>query len=131
MTDDEDKTVADEGESILDISLSLYQPVRRLRWDYRSQHHSLIAFSNGEFYDNNLVVIPSAYSEHADLGVKFVGVAGVFERRRNQVEAERVVEAILEHMLTHPSESLGVVTMNFEGTAAVHASASSCSTKLL
>ena len=104
--DEDERTVADDSESILDISLSLYQPVRRLRWHYRSQHHSLIAFSNSEFYDNNLVVFPSAYHQHPDLGVKFVGVAGVFERRRNQLEAERVVDAVLEHIQTHPSESL-------------------------
>jgi very-short-patch-repair endonuclease len=112
--DNEDRTVADEGESILDIAQSLYQPVRRLRWHYRSQHHSLIAFSNGEFYDNNLIVFPSAFQEHPDLGVKYVEVAGVYERRRNQIEAERVADAVLAHIKDHPNESLGVVTMNFD-----------------
>ena len=110
----EEKTIAAEGESILDIALGRYQPVRRLRWHYRSQHHSLIAFSNQEFYDGDLVVFPSAYHEHPDLGVKYIPVRGVFENRKNSVEAQRVVEAILEHIVLHPGESLGVVTMNFE-----------------
>jgi len=110
----EDKTAVAEGESILDIALSRYQPVRRLRWHYRSQHHSLIAFSNSEFYDGNLVVFPSAYHDHPELGVKYVEAKGVYENRRNALEAERVVDAILEHIALYPSESLGVVTMNFE-----------------
>jgi very-short-patch-repair endonuclease len=112
--EDEDKSSVSEGESILDIALGLYQPVRRLRWHYRSQHHSLIAFSNSEFYDDNLVVFPSAYHEHPALGVKYVGAKGLYDNRRNPIEAETVVEAILEHILQHPSDSLGVVTMNFE-----------------
>ena len=117
LDDEEDldeKTIAAEGESILDIALGRYQPVRRLRWHYRSQHHSLIAFSNQEFYDGDLIVFPSAYHEHPDLGVKFIPVQAIYENRRNAIEAQRVVEAILEHIAVHPGDSLGVVTMNFE-----------------
>jgi very-short-patch-repair endonuclease len=110
---DEVSAVA-ESESILDIALGRYQPVRRLRWHYRSQHHSLIAFSNSEFYDENLIVFPSAYHDHPELGVKYIDAKGVYENRRNALEAERVVEAILEHILLYPADSLGVVTMNFE-----------------
>jgi superfamily I DNA and/or RNA helicase len=46
--------------------------------------------------------------------VKYVPVHGVFESRRNAVEAQRVVDAVLEHIVLHPGDSLGVVTMNFE-----------------
>jgi very-short-patch-repair endonuclease len=112
--DQEEQTIAAENESILDISLGLYQPVRRLRWHYRSQHHSLIAYSNDAFYDGDLVVFPSAYHDHPDLGVKFVAVQGILHNRRNAVEAERVVDAVLDHIAVHPGESLGVVTMNFD-----------------
>ena len=112
--EEEEKSAVAEGESILDIALSRYQPVRRLRWHYRSQHHSLIAFSNSEFYDDHLVVFPSAYHEHPDLGVKYADAKGIYENRRNPLEAERVVDAILEHIMLYPSDSLGVVTMNFE-----------------
>ena len=112
--EDDEKSAMAEGESILDTALTCYQPVRRLRWHYRSQHHSLIAFSNSEFYDDQLVVFPSAYHEHDDLGVKYVEVEGVCENRRNPLEAERVVNAVFEHIVRHPADSLGVVTMNFE-----------------
>lgn len=95
-SDDLGPTLVEEGESILDVASTLYQPVRCLRWHYRSRHHSLIAFSNREFYQDDLVVFPSAYHEDARLGVKYhTVVRGVFENRRNAVEAATVVEAVL------------------------------------
>jgi very-short-patch-repair endonuclease len=110
-----DLTVAEEGESILDVAASVYQPKRRLRWHYRSRHHSLIAFSNKHFYDDDLVVFPAACSSSPNLGVRYTWIeGGVFEARRNSVEAQRVVEAVLEHVEQHPNESLGIATMNFE-----------------
>lgn len=114
-SDDTDRTVLEEGESILDVASTLYQPIRRLRWHYRSRHHSLIAFSNREFYDDDLVIFPSAFHDDADLGVKYHAVSeGILESRRNAPEAERVVKAVLEHMETKPDQSLGVVTLNLE-----------------
>jgi very-short-patch-repair endonuclease len=112
--DVDSRAVVEEGESILDVASSLYQPIRRLRWHYRSQHHSLIAFSNREFYQGDLVIFPSAYHEDANLGVKHHAVPGVFENSRNPREAELVVDAVLKHMTKRPEESLGVVAMNFE-----------------
>jgi very-short-patch-repair endonuclease len=113
-SDEDSRTVVEEGESILDVASSLYQPVRRLRWHYRSRHHSLIAFSNNEFYQGDLVIFPSAYHEDSGLGVKYHSVSGMFVNRRNPMEAELVVQAVLEHMEKRPEESLGVVTLNFE-----------------
>jgi hypothetical protein len=111
---DDDLTAAEDAESILDVATSVYQPIRRLRWHYRSRHHSLIEFSNHEFY-KNLVVFPSAYSDHPELGVKLIEVPdGRFVNRRNVVEAQQVVRAAVEHMRLHPQESLGIVALNFE-----------------
>ncbi|MBI3681089.1 MAG: DUF4011 domain-containing protein [Acidobacteria bacterium] len=114
-TDEDALTVVEEGESILDVASTLYQPVRRLRWHYRSRHQSLIAFSNHEFYQGDLVIFPSPFHEDSSLGVKYRPVSGgVFENSRNPREASVVVEAVLSHMKDHPHESLGVVTLNFE-----------------
>ena len=111
---DDDLTAAEDAESILDVATSVYQPIRRLRWHYRSRHHSLIEFSNHEFY-KNLVVFPSAYSDHPELGVKLIEIPdGQFVNRRNVVEAQKVVSAAVEHMRVHPQESLGLVALNFE-----------------
>lgn len=99
-------------ESILDICQQLFTPVRSLRWHYRSQHESLIAFSNHHFY-KNLVVFPSPYAKNPGLGVKYRYVrSGLYKDRQNKPEAQRVVDAVLEHMIKRPAESLGVVTLN-------------------
>jgi very-short-patch-repair endonuclease len=112
---DDNTAIVEEGESILDVASTLYQPVRRLRWHYRSRHHSLIAFSNREFYGDDLVIFPTAFDEHPELGVKYHPVlTGVFDSRRNAPEADTVVRAVLAHMRQHPAESLGVVALNLE-----------------
>lgn len=115
--DDEDpedgSSVVDGVESILGICEHLYRPVRTLRWHYRSRHESLIAFSNNQFYDGRLVVFPSPFRRNKRLGVNYRYVKeGVYQDRRNIPEAQRVVDAVMEHMLTCPDESLGVVTLN-------------------
>jgi very-short-patch-repair endonuclease len=113
--DDDSRTVVEEGESILDVASALYQPIRRLRWHYRSRHHSLIAFSNHEFYQGDLVIFPSAYQADVELGVKYHRISdGIFDNGRNAREAALVVEAVFQHMESQPEESLGVVTLNFE-----------------
>ncbi len=114
-SDADERTAVEEGESILDVASTLFQPVRRLRWHYRSRHHSLIAFSNEEFYQRDLIIFPSAYHDDTSLGVKHHFVAdGIFENSRNPREAAVVVEGVMEHMRQCPHESLGVVTLNFE-----------------
>ncbi len=112
--DDEDEAPAAISgmESILDICQQIFTPVRSLRWHYRSQHESLIAFSNHHFY-KNLIIFPSPYAKNPGLGVKYRYVrGGVYKDRQNIPEAQRLVDAVLEHMLKRPDESLGVVTLN-------------------
>ncbi len=99
-------------ESILDICQQLFTPNRSLRWHYRSQHESLIAFSNHHFY-KNLVVFPSPYSKARHLGLKYRYLRnGIYKDRQNLHEAECVVDAVLDHMIKHQDTSLGVVTLN-------------------
>ncbi|UJW79447.1 DUF4011 domain-containing protein [Hydrogenophaga sp. SL48] len=110
---DAEPAIVDGVESILGICEHLYRPVRTLRWHYRSQHESLIAFSNSQFYDGRLVVFPSPYKRNRRLGVNYRYVReGIYQDRRNIPEAQRVVDAVFEHMLSCPEESLGVVTLN-------------------
>lgn len=107
-------SVAADSESILDVASAVYPSVRRLRWHYRSQHESLIAFSNQEFY-GDLIVFPHAQRDSETMGVKYRFVSeAIYENRCNQKEALAVVEAVLDHMRNCPNDSLGVVTMNFE-----------------
>lgn len=104
-----------EAESILDVCISHFQPVRTLRWHYRSRHESLIAFSNHHFYRGNLVVFPSPYPKSKSLGLRYQYVPdGVYENQMNQVEARCVVEAAVEHILHRSDDSLGIVTLNIK-----------------
>ncbi len=94
--EDEDFQVTDV-ESILGLSLAQGIPARMLRWHYRSQHESLIAVSNLEFY-KKLFIVPSATSE--DLGLRLHRIAGVYDRGHsatNRIEAQAVVRAAIEH----------------------------------
>jgi hypothetical protein len=115
-SDDEDEdapAVISGSESILDICQQLFHPIRTLRWHYRSQHESLIAFSNHHFYQQQLLIFPSPFQRNNRLGVRYRYVRdGVYKDRQNIPEAIRVVDAVIDHMLKHPKESLGVVTLN-------------------
>jgi len=101
--------------SVLDACAAV-MPQRQLKWHYRSEHESLIAFSNSIFYDYNLVTFPSWLQEDEGLGVKFVHVSdGIYDRggRRDNIrEAEEVVGLVGEHLRRWPEQSLGIVTFN-------------------
>jgi transcription elongation GreA/GreB family factor/very-short-patch-repair endonuclease len=113
--DDEDQFTTTDAESILDVCSSHFRPTRSLRWHYRSQHHSLIAFSNHSFYRGNLVIFPSPYGQGGKLGVRAVYLAdAIYENQTNLREAKRVVDAVIEHITTRPNESLGIVTLNIK-----------------
>ena len=105
----------DVFDSVLDACAAV-MPQRQLKWHYRSEHESLIAFSNSTFYDFSLVTFPSWLQEDEGLGVKFVFVSdGVYDRggRRDNIrEAERVVGLVEDHFRRFPDQSLGVVTFN-------------------
>lgn len=114
IEDEETANIAEESESILEAAVSVFRQ-RQLTWHYRSQHESLIAFSNEHFYDRELAVFPSAYDKHPDFGIRWQFVAdGLFQGRRNPAEAEIVASAAIRHMETGRSESLGVVAMNID-----------------
>jgi len=113
MNDDDDESAAlAQTDSILDAAMPLFK-MRRLRWHYRSQHESLIAFSNRNFYNNDLVIFPSPHAKSVEYGVKFSYVSGGrFVNQYNVEEAGVVAKAVVKHALNHPNESLGIVAMS-------------------
>jgi very-short-patch-repair endonuclease len=111
----DDHFTTTDAESILDVCSSHFRPTRSLRWHYRSQHHSLIAFSNQSFYHGNLVIFPSPYGQGGKLGVRAVYLAdAIYENQTNLREAKRVVDAVVEHIANRTNESLGIVTLNIK-----------------
>lgn len=113
--DDDGNTAAiQESESILDICLTTFNK-RRLRWHYRSEHESLIAFSNNRFYDDDLIIFPSPKGRSANYGVQRHYVEGAtYLKGRNKTEAEAVVAEVIEHFQKTPRLTLGVATFNRE-----------------
>ena len=115
----QDEDGADTGEqdleSILDDMLALGVPQNKLLWHYRSEHESLIAFSNANYYDNKLITFPSPDDDKTR--VEFRKVEGVYDRggaRTNPKEAEAVVSELF-NCLNDPERSkltYGIVTFN-------------------
>lgn len=102
-------------ESILDLGRSAF-PSKRLKWHYRSRHESLIAVSNQEFYDNDLLIYPSPVQNAEDLGLRFHHLPEtVYDRGGSSVnreEARAVAQAAVEHYRETPEKSLGVGTFS-------------------
>lgn len=110
--DEEIEDVTD-FESILDLCSTSF-PQRRLRWHYRSRFEPLIAFSNKNFYDGELVTFPSSQTDKAGIGVDYVHVDGIFDRttKTNRAEAEKIVDMVFQHAEQFPNRSLGVVAFS-------------------
>ncbi|MBV8095977.1 MAG: DUF559 domain-containing protein, partial [Acetobacteraceae bacterium] len=101
-----------QSESVLNLAMQAFRPARRLRWHYRSQHESLIAFSNREFYENDLVVFPAAQLPSKMLGIELVEVNGRWRDRTNVEEAQAVAQRVTQFIAAYPDLSYGVVAMN-------------------
>jgi superfamily I DNA and/or RNA helicase len=121
--DDYEIASLSDMESILHLCKGRF-PTKMLRWHYRSRHESLIALSNQEFYDNNLLIYPSPCHETQSLGLKFEYMEGtVYDRGRtssNRQEARRVVEAAGDHYKRYgETKSLGIGTFNIKQQQAI------------
>lgn len=109
---------ARDMESILSLCCARGMPETTLRWHYRSRHHSLIAVSNREFYEDKLFIVPSPVIQSDDLGVRFRFVeSGVYDRggsATNRIEAQAVVNAVLDHMRNQRDKTLGVAAFSMK-----------------
>ena len=113
--DEDDEEIGDinDFESILDVCSAVFT-TERLAWHYRSHYEQLIAFSNLNFYNNNLVTFPSSSRDHKGIGVDYYFVDGVFDRKSktNKAEAQFIVDLIYKNIEEHPERSLGVVAFS-------------------
>jgi very-short-patch-repair endonuclease len=103
-------------ESVLDECRASNIEEHTLTWHYRSRHESLIAFSNHNYYDGNLITFPAARSEGVGVTWRPVpdGVYDFGKSRTNRREAEEVVAEIVRR-LQDPvlsQRSIGVVTFS-------------------
>ncbi|MCP4179702.1 MAG: DUF4011 domain-containing protein [bacterium] len=111
----EDLYAVDESDSVLQLASDNFSSNVGLKWHYRSNHESLINFSNHEFYKNKLLLFPSPYSKHPSYGLKFKYIpTHGYNSGQNVPEAREVVKNIIEHYQYTPKHSLGVATINKE-----------------
>lgn len=112
---DEEEADIDDMESILDDCITLSLCEHQLNWHYRSKHESLIAFSNSQYYGNNLLTFPSIDDHLAK--VTLVPVNGVYDKgrtRSNPEESKAIVNEIIRR-LSDPvlrTYSIGVVAFS-------------------
>jgi hypothetical protein len=112
--DDIDIELFDQ-ESVLDDMLTVNVLQKKLLWHYRSEHESLIAFSNANYYDNKLITFPTPDDTYSC--VEFKKVDGVYDRgaaRTNPGEAAAVVDELFRRLEDPETNKLsyGVVTFN-------------------
>jgi len=112
---DESLAEFEDLESILDELLSSGLRHKRLQWHYRSRREGLIAFSNRQYYENDLLTFPSPDVNHS--GVQLRLVQAHYDKgksRTNRLEAEELV-AELVRRLRDPAagrHSYGIVTFS-------------------
>jgi hypothetical protein len=110
--EEEEGVESDNMDSILDMMLATSPPICDLRWHYRSRHESLIQFSNEQFYDGRLCVLPSPAPGRPDLGVQGRPVDGIYGQSVNRIEADTIADEAVAFMRDNPERSLGIVAMN-------------------
>ena len=112
---DEEEADIDDMESILDDCITLSLCEHQLNWHYRSKHESLIAFSNSQYYDNNLLTFPSI-DDHVTK-VTLVPIDGVYDKgrtRSNPEESKAIVNEIIRRLSDEELQkySIGVVAFS-------------------
>lgn len=113
---DEEETEAEDLDSVLDDCLALGIPQKHLRWHYRSNHESLIAFSNIMYYSGKLCTFPSPDAMDSRVKLKYVE-NGVYDRgftKCNREEAEAVVAEVVRRLKDEKlrRKSIGIVTFS-------------------
>jgi very-short-patch-repair endonuclease len=134
LTDDELDTEQDEDdysfgdvESILSLCNIALPNQAMLKWHYRSQHPGLIAVSNRNFYDNQLLLPPSTLrTSYGDgLGVSMIkSPANGYERGganggRNILEAEQIAKEVIRFAKANPKKTLGVAAFSVKQRDAI------------
>jgi len=117
VTEQEDTEEDLVEESILDLALTRFKPMRMLRWHYRSRNEKLINFSNHHFYENQLIIPPSPSINKA---IHHNFAKALYKGKINNQEKDALVSGLLDFMKKNirkndndkKSKSCLVVTMN-------------------
>ena len=109
---DPEEALFSEQDSLLDLARQFF-PSRMLTGHYRSEFPELIDFSNRNFYDGKLRVIPSPHTLiPRSPSLRFVKLEGSWENRCNRAEAEWIAEHALRFFREEKEHTLGVICFN-------------------
>jgi len=101
-----------DSESLLVYAENCNFEASFLKIHYRSQHPSLIEFSNHAFYGKRLIPMPA---KHEYKPIEFIQVAGLYEDSVNLDEAKQVIDILLNKikpLANGKYPSVGVATFN-------------------
>ena len=112
---DEEEADIDDMDSILDDCITLSMPGHYLSWHYRSQHESLIAFSNTQYYEGKLRTFPSV--DNRSRKVRLVQIEGTYDKgrtRSNRAEANAIVDEVIRRLSDAElsKQSIGIVSFS-------------------
>jgi len=110
--EDEEEDPTLEVDSLLELAERYLMNVT-LQSHYRSQSLELIDFSNRNFYDNKLNLLPDrlVLNRH-EPAIKFTKVNGIWEDNKNEAEAKEVSRIVFEILKRTPDKQIGIVTFN-------------------
>ncbi|MFD1551615.1 hypothetical protein DNU06_03075 [Putridiphycobacter roseus] len=92
-------------------AVQTFLPTASLMWHYRSQHPALIQFSNEQFYEHSLKMLPPFQQEYP---IEFVHVPeGEFVDGKNNQEA-RLIVAKLDKLLKAGHFDIGIIAFSKE-----------------
>jgi primosomal replication protein N'' len=80
---------------------------------YRSEHPTLISFSNHAFYSGRLQMPPSVHRKVSNAPLLLIEANGVYDKKQNVAEAQQVVSLLRKIWLADGhTPTVGVVTFN-------------------
>ncbi|MEY4350948.1 MAG: hypothetical protein RL078_1011 [Bacteroidota bacterium] len=119
-----------QADGVIDLlhQAAFHLPRQLLRYHYRSEHPSLIAFSNQHFYKNELKTWPSTST--ADIAIFQHYVAnGQYQDRQNINEAKALAKDLSKRLKEH--DKIGVVAFSAQQLQCIHAQLSTKDQALL
>lgn len=114
LDDDEEESVADGFESLLDMMLPFAKSFH-LNWHYRSHDEALIAFSNHHIYKNRLVTFPGPTEQPTVSHILVNHIPNADGQEESCAEeVKQVVQLVIAHAQNTPRRTLGVIAMGMK-----------------
>lgn len=100
-----------QAEGVIDLlhQAAFHLPSCLLRYHYRSEHPSLIGFSNRHFYKNELKTWPSVHIDQPAIFRHYIQDA-IYTDRQNEKEAEAIAKEL--QILLKQTDKIGIVAFS-------------------